>query len=246
VALLHALTGTLSRPVTVLAVALFSLGLAGCSVKHPVTDPVNGKELFVQKCGACHTLAHAGTTGTAGPNLDDAFVQDRADGINGAAMQGLISYWIQHPDTDGVMPAKLVTGQNAEDVASYVAMVAARPGHDTGLLAQVGAVTGTTPADGKVVFQNNGCASCHTLAAAGATGTVGPNLDERLRSDCGTAASMKVRGKTLADCIRIAIVKPYAYIPSGYSAGVMPATFGQTLKPNEVEALVNFLSTSAK
>jgi mono/diheme cytochrome c family protein len=246
VALLDALNGTPIRAAALLASVLVAVVLTGCSVKHPVTDPVNGKELFVQKCGACHTLAHAGTTGNAGPNLDDAFMQDRADGINSSAIEGLVGYWIEHPDSGGVMPGHLVGGQDAQDIASYVAQVAARPGHDTGLLAQAGGVTGTSAADGKVVFQNNGCSGCHTLAAAGATGTVGPDLDARLRSDCASAASMRVRGKTLEECIREAIVKPYAYIPSGYAAGVMPATFGQTLKPNEIEALVNFLSTAAK
>jgi mono/diheme cytochrome c family protein len=34
------------------------------------------------------------------------------------------------------------------------------------------------PAAGKEVFVSAGCVSCHTLADAGATGTVGPNLDE--------------------------------------------------------------------
>src|SRR5205823_14215262 len=34
-------------------------------------------------------------------------------------------------------------------------------------------------AQGKAVFEKAGCTSCHTLKDAGATGTVGPNLDER-------------------------------------------------------------------
>jgi mono/diheme cytochrome c family protein len=246
VAVLGALNRISGRISAVFALAIVGAGLAGCSLKHPVTNPVNGKLLFVQKCGSCHTLAHAGTTGSVGPNLDYAFMQDRADGINTSAIQGLVSYWIEHPNSQSVMPAKLVTGQNSDDVASYVASVASVPGHDTGLLAQAGGVTGTSAADGKVVFQNNGCSSCHTLAAASATGTVGPNLDQRLRSDCASAASQRVRGKTLEECIREAIVKPYAFIPSGYAAGVMPATFGQSLKPNELTALVNFLASAAK
>lgn len=225
-------------------VAVVALG--GCTLKHPVANVVNGKELFVQKCGACHTLAHANTTGDTGPNLDDAFAQDRIDGINSSAIQGLVDWWIQYPNSQGVMPAKLFSGQDAQDVAAYVAQVAAKPGHDTGQLAEAGAVSGTTPADGKIVFDSNGCSSCHTLAAAGATGTVGPDLDTRLRSDCASAASMKIRGTTLADCIHYAIVHPYAFIPSGYASGVMPSTFGQTLKPNEIQALVNFLSSEAK
>jgi mono/diheme cytochrome c family protein len=229
-----------------LASAIALVGLGGCAVKHPVNDPVLGKELFLQKCGSCHTLAHAGSTGTVGPNLDYAFLQDRADGINSKSIQGLVSYWIDHPNPQGVMPPRLVKGQSADDVASYVALVAARPGHDSGLLAQVGTVNGTTAADGKIVFQNNGCGGCHTLAAAASTGTVGPNLDTRLRSDCASAASQPIRGKTLAECIRTAIVKPYAFIPSGYAAGVMPSNFGTKLSPNELTALVNFLETAAK
>jgi mono/diheme cytochrome c family protein len=35
------------------------------------------------------------------------------------------------------------------------------------------------PTAGKAIFTSAGCASCHTLQAAGAQGTVGPNLDER-------------------------------------------------------------------
>src|ERR1700756_4309543 len=66
-----------------LALVLFALG--GCAVKHPTADLVKGKQLFIQKCGVCHTLNHAGTTGTIGPNLDVAFHQDRADGIKGTS-----------------------------------------------------------------------------------------------------------------------------------------------------------------
>jgi cytochrome c oxidase subunit 2 len=125
--------------------------------------------------------------------------------------------------------------------------VAAVPGKDTGELALAGGVSGTTAADGKAVFTGvGGCSGCHTLAAASATGTVGPDLDTRLRSDCASSASEKIRGTTLEDCIRTAITKPYAFIPSGYAAGVMPANFAKSLTPAEITALVNFLSTAAK
>jgi hypothetical protein len=43
-----------------------------------------------------------------------------------------------------------------------------------------------------------------------------------------------------------AIVDPYAYIPSGYTAGVMPSNFGTRLKANEITALVNFIAGAAK
>jgi mono/diheme cytochrome c family protein len=228
------------------AIVLF-LALDGCALKHPTSNVVHGKELFVAKCGACHTLSHAATTGTVGPNLDDAFRQDRADGVKSTSIEGLVSYWVQYPNTQGAMPAGLYKGQNAQDVAAYVATVAAIPGQDTGALAQAGAVTGTTPAAGKAVFTGvGGCGSCHTMAAAGTTGTAGPNLDTRLRSDCATPESRRTRGFPLQRCIYTAIVNPYAYIPSGYTAGVMPNDFATRLKPSEITALVNFLSTEAK
>jgi mono/diheme cytochrome c family protein len=226
--------------------AILLVLVAGCTLKHPVTNLVQGKQLFVQKCGVCHTLGHAGTTGQIGPNLDDVFRQDRSDGVKSTSIQGLVDYWIQYPNTQGVMPAMLYKGQAAQDVAAYVGLVAAVPGQDTGNLAQGIVVAGTSPAAGKQVFANNGCASCHTLAAANATGTVGPNLDTRLKSDCALPASKKIRGAALDACIRKAIVDPYAYIPSGYTSGVMPNNFGTKLKPNEITALVNFLATASK
>ncbi len=118
------------------------LVLAGCNIKHPTADLVNGKQLFVAKCGACHTLSHAATSGAVGPNLDDAFRQDRADGVKSTSIQGLVSYWIKYPNSEGVMPANCaknspfcLSDQHAQDVAAYVAHVAAVSGQDAGALA---------------------------------------------------------------------------------------------------------------
>ena len=66
----------------------FCWSLSGCAVKHPTANLVNGKKLFVAKCGSCHTLAHAGTNGVVGPNLDDAFRQDRADQLRSSDIRG--------------------------------------------------------------------------------------------------------------------------------------------------------------
>jgi cytochrome c oxidase subunit II len=102
-------------------------------------------------------------------------------------------------------------------------------------------------AAGKVVFTGvGGCAACHTLADAGAKGVVGPNLDQRLRSDCQNPASKKIRGATLSQCIETAITKPYAYLPSGYGANVMPSNFAQTLSSTQIQGLVSFLSSVTK
>jgi mono/diheme cytochrome c family protein len=231
-----------------LPLALILIALGGCAIKHPTADLVHGKQLFIQKCGACHTLAHASTTGSVGPNLDVAFRQDRADGIKSTSIEGLIDYWIQYPNTQGTMPPMLYKGQDAQDVAAYVALVAAQPGHDTGALATaVQQKVAITAAAGKQVFTTvGGCGACHTLAAAGTTGTVGPNLDQRLASDCATSASKSIRGARYAQCIKTAIIKPYAYIPSGYHAGVMPSNFAQTLSPTQIDALVAFLASVTK
>jgi cytochrome c oxidase subunit 2 len=105
----------------------------------------------------------------------------------------------------------------------------------------------TSAAAGKAVFTGSaGCGSCHTLAAAGATGTVGPDLDLRLRADCASPASKPIRGATLRQCILTAITKPYAYLPHGYAAGIMPSTFAQTLTQTQIHSLVNFLASMAK
>ena len=107
--------------------------------------------------------------------------------------------------------------------------------------------TSASAAAGKTVFTGSaGCSGCHTLAAASATGTVGPNLDARLKADCATAASKKARGASLQQCIQTAITKPYAFLPSGYSAGIMPSNFGQRLTSDQIQALVSFLASAAK
>ena len=110
--------------------------------------------------------------------------------MKSTSIAGLVDYWIQFPNTQGVMPPMLVKGQDAQDVASYVAAVAAVPGKDTGALAAaVAEKVNPTPAVGKMIFTGVGsCGSCHTLAAAGTTGTVGPNLNT-LKQACAAPAS---------------------------------------------------------
>ena len=126
--------------------AIIALGLGGCTLKHPTANLVHGKQLFVAKCGSCHTLSHAASLGQVGPNLDDAFYQGRVDGEKSSSIQGLVDYWIQYPNVQGVMPAGLFKGQDAQDVAAYVAQVAAVPGQDTGALASAVASVNQKPA----------------------------------------------------------------------------------------------------
>jgi mono/diheme cytochrome c family protein len=122
------------------AAAALALAAGGCSVKDDNPDLVAGKKMFVQKCGSCHVLQRAGTKGTTGPNLDEAFHQSLKEGFGVEAVRGVVKKQIEYPSRagsngTGVMPAKLVTGDDAEDVAAYVASVVSKPGKDTGLLA---------------------------------------------------------------------------------------------------------------
>jgi cbb3-type cytochrome c oxidase subunit III len=158
-------------------------GLAACGTGGKVsasTDQQNGKRLFQQKCAGCHSLAAVGSSSPIGPNLDDAFAQARADGFKESAIANIVHDQIRFAGQYSTaqnnpnyltanMPTNLVTGQDAEDVAAFVAANAGVQGF---VVAK--AISGT---NGKSIFQAK-CASCHTLKDAGATGTVGPNLDQ--------------------------------------------------------------------
>jgi uncharacterized cupredoxin-like copper-binding protein/cytochrome c2 len=130
--------------------AVVAVALSGCSLKDSGTDVANGKQQFVSKCGTCHTLARANSKGVDGPNLDEAFARSREDGMKSSTFRGVVERQILNPNINPQidprtekpvtsMPAKIVTGSDARDVAAYVAQSVAVPGKDTGRLAQVGA-----------------------------------------------------------------------------------------------------------
>jgi cytochrome c oxidase subunit II len=81
-------------------------------------------------------------------------------------------------------------------------------------------------ASGRLLFFQMGCASCHSLAAAGSTGAIGPNLDERLRAH--NAKSLKAT-----------ILHPPGSGPGLFS--VMPDNFGERMNDRALDALVGFL-----
>jgi plastocyanin len=125
----------LSRPAGLVVGAVLLLAVGGCEVKRGQPDLVDGKRLFVSKCGSCHVLARADTKGQVGPNLDQAFQAALGSGFGRSSVRGIVEKQILYPVRGGPMPAKLVTGRDAQDVAAYVAFVAARRGKDTGALA---------------------------------------------------------------------------------------------------------------
>lgn len=174
-------------------IILSALTIAGCGgsvggggvMDVASADLANGKRQFVSGCASCHTLADAGAQGKIGPNLDDAFAASREQGFSEETFANVVHEQIRYPGIGLGMPANIVTGEDAEDVAAYVARYAGNPGippsqalpaDGGGAETGGGGEAGGAP-DGAAIFSEN-CASCHTLAAAGATGTIGPNLDD--------------------------------------------------------------------
>ena len=97
-------------------------------------------------------------------------------------------------------------------------------------------VTKGNPTAGKAVFAANGCASCHTFKPAGAVGKVGPDLDS-------LTDYAKKANQPLASFALSAITSPPpSYVPPGFPTNVMPTTFGQTIKPQQLADLVAFLT----
>jgi mono/diheme cytochrome c family protein len=199
--------------------------LAGCDSSENA-DLENGRQLFTEKCGTCHQLAESGGGTDVGPDLDAAFADARAQGMDQDTIEGVVESQIENPrvvdESDpSYMPAEIVTGDDARDVAAYVASVAGVPG-----IAPPTAPGG----EGGQVFANYGCAACHTMAAAESTGNVGPNLDDDLPGQS-------------AEEIRTSIVDPDAEIVQGFSAGIMPNDYEATIPAPELDLLVKFLET---
>jgi mono/diheme cytochrome c family protein len=223
------------------AVALLvaGCGTGGVASAGATPDLSNGQTLFMNgqngklSCAACHTLAAAGASGTIGPNLDDAFAAARDEKYPDSSIENVVldqirlgsgqvaTYttskdFVEHclpPHSAKCygtpMPADLVTGQDAIDVAAYVASVAGVGGFSSAL----------TSTDGAVIFKTK-CGGCHTLAAAGTTGTTGPNLDQ--------------------------LKPPMALVVTQVTNGgqVMPAFKGQ-LSPAQIQAVAKYVASSA-
>jgi mono/diheme cytochrome c family protein len=209
-------------------VALFALVVVASGCGTTDSDPQRGRTLFVQKCGECHAMAQAGSTGQIGPNLDHAFAAARAIGNDSDTIEGVVKAQVEYPrESNGnpavSMPADIVTGQDLDDVAAYVGEWAGVPG---------AAPPKVPGGPGAQVFASSGCNTCHTFAAANAGGVTGPNLDEVLPGESEAAVE-----KMITD--------PNAEIAKGYPPNVMPQDYEQMLSPKELEDLVKYLLENA-
>src|SRR5262245_20676858 len=247
------------RTAAAAAFLVFALAASGCGSGVGRTasgdvDLQNGKQLFIAKCGACHTLEEAGTTGKIGPNLDEAFTPSYKQGFKESTVRQVVADQIKFAGDYGVkgptLPKNLVTGSDVDDVAGYVAAVtrlnpaavqvppAGGGGETTTETTPSGGGGGGNLAAGKKAFTDNGCGACHTLAAAGSTGTIGPDLDK-------SKSYASAAGQPLEDFIHESIVDPNKFIEQGYQKGIMPETFS-SLPQSTLDALVAFIAQSAK
>jgi mono/diheme cytochrome c family protein len=216
---------------TLCAVAL-ALPLGACGREEP--DLSAGKAAFVEKCGSCHVLARAGTAGTQGPSLDAAFQTALADGFDRDTVEGIVHDQILHPRANSAMPAGLVKGELARDVAAYVGYAVDRSGEDQGALATAGLAQAKT---GEQIFTAAGCAGCHTFAPAGSNGTIGPNLDE-----LAAAAAEREPGKSAEEYVRESLTDPGAFLVDGFG-NAMPSYEGR-LSDQQIQALIDYLLQS--
>jgi mono/diheme cytochrome c family protein len=213
-------------PLLLSALAAAVLVASGCGTSS--ADPERGRELFLQKCSGCHGLAQAGSTATSGPNLDHAFAAARESGQTSSTIEGVVKAQVEYPrptkDNPAVnMPPDLVQGQDLDDVAAYVAEYAGVPG---------AAAPKVPGGPGAQVFASKGCNGCHTLAAANAGGSTGPNLDEVLPGQSFGA-------------IEKSIVDPNAEITKGFPPNLMPGEYETQLSPKELKDLVAYLAKVA-
>ena len=165
---------------------LLVLLLAGCGtggLGEAESSGANGEALFKEKCAGCHTLKAAGARGTIGPSLDAAFSASRTEGFDESTIREVVLGQMRFPIAPMPPPEELFPSEEYSDaerdaameaIAAYVSSVAA----NQEAIAQAGRQGGNASADDpKALFTSN-CAGCHTFAAAGSTGTVGPNLGE--------------------------------------------------------------------
>jgi len=218
-----------------LAALIVSVG-SGCGTGGPAEggSADQGKKLFLTegKCGGCHTLKDAGSRGQIGPNLDDAFRQDKAEGYEQSTIKNVVLDQIRFPRKGSVMPADLLEGDDAVDVAAYVAKCAA----STDKVACPGIAAGT---GGEGLYTSLGCVGCHSIDGSPSSG---PTLKGVYNSMVPLANGQKVKAdeKYLLE----SILDADKQIVKGYQPGVMSAVIAPGSVPQEqAQALVDYIKT---
>jgi cytochrome c2 len=238
--------------VRLLAAGLLFLGVAalsaGCGGETGIAkggDVGQGKTLFVSKCGSCHKLADAGSTGTIGPDLDGAFAGPRAQHFKVSTIKQVVYDQIYHPAPAGLMPAKIVTGADAASVAAYVAEVAGTGAANNGAPPTVtsapsgGGGGGGLAATGAKLYESLGCSACHSITGAKGVGPTFKGLyDSKVQLSTGQTI-------TANDAYLLAsIMDPDKQIVKGFPKGVMSATIPPgSVSTANAKALIAFIKS---
>ena len=209
---------------------------SGCGTGGPAEggNASQGKTLFQGegRCGQCHTLKDAAAKGVIGPNLDSAFRRAKEEDFEESTIQNVVLDQIRFPTKGSVMPANLVKGQGAEDVAAYVAQCAAATEADKDVCP--GVVLGSGAMG---LYASLGCQGCHSLDGSRSSGPTFKGLFGSTNK-LADGKTFKVDDQYLLD----SIIDPDKQIVAGYQPGVMSSVIkkGQVSEA-DAKMLVDFI-----
>ena len=208
----------------------------GCGTGGPAKggNANQGKKLFqgTGQCGSCHTMRDAGSSGKVGPNLDEAFMASRDEGFKESAIKNVVLDQIRFPTTNSGMPADLVTGDDAVDVAAYVAKCAGST--DKTACPDIVAKPG-----GEGLYSSRGCQGCHSIDGSASSG---PTFKGLFNSMVTLTNGQKVKAdeQYLLD----SILDPDKQIVEGYQPGVMSAVVSKgSIPQDQAQQLVDYIKT---
>ena len=214
----------------------------GCGTGGPAKggDANQGRKIFqtVGQCGSCHTMRDAGARGQVGPNLDEAFQQSRAEGFKESTIKNVVLDQIRFPTTNSGMPADLVTGDDAVNVAAYVARCAGRdPEKDP--KAETECPNIVVAPGGEGLYVSLGCQGCHSIDGSASSG---PTFKGLFGStvELTNGQKVKVDEQYLLD----SIMDPDKQIVKGYQPGVMASAVPKGSVPeDQAQQLVDYIKT---
>ena len=212
-----------------MAGAVFVIGalatLTGCDLQEDA-DIDRGRAIFTQKCGTCHALAKAGSTVNIGPNLDQAFAESRANGMEQDTIEGVVT-------DPGRYPAAGESRGHGDLHAPGPRRGGRPPTTSRPMWPAYAGVPGIEPPgrSGRVLRR-------HLRRL--------PHLRPRRhrRARPGPTSTTALKGHERPSRSQMSISDPNAVITPGYQPNVMPQNFGQTLQPDQLQALVSYLQTA--
>ena len=183
-------------------------------------------------------MRDAGARGQVGPNLDEAFQQSRAEGFKESTIKNVVLDQIRFPTTNSGMPADLVTGDDAVNVAAYVARCAGRdPEKDP--KAETECPNIVVAPGGEGLYASLGCQGCHSIDGSASSG---PTFKGLFGStvELTNGQKVKVDEQYLLD----SIMDPDKQIVKGYQPGVMASAVPKGSVPeDQAQQLVDYIKT---